>query len=379
MRCNSCGYYPSPLSTSLSLFLTSCGHLVCSKCLERQGASKSTDNTASAGVLCLVCKQPCKTVKLGPDAQPGPDVTFYFSDVLAQLKKIEQAIQFQNMHYQLRIEADKRERLLAEIGEAQRQEKELSEIEGKITSSQVSELLQALREKWGDYLTAEPKQGQSPFSHSRHGVSASPMDSQRLIQTPRSTVALHPSTSVPPNMYNSLTGHSYSVQGASLTTPTQTPPNHRPPPRGINTPPTSVARSIGPSSCDHRVRANLMSQAQMQHWAHQSVAGGKTPTLAASVHQMQQNQTRSAYGSAVQLQQHSLRSAQASNSQSVYSSPAVSRLSASSGGMSKLSASASCMSRLSANAGGMQSIHTRRNVAVGMQVPGSSLSQSMEF
>ena len=123
VRCNSCGYYPCSL-TRLSIFLTSCGHLVCSKCLERADATGIKPGT----VVCLQCRQPCKTVKLGPDSQPGPEVTFYFGDEVSAVKKLLQTVQFQKMHYELGTEMAKRKRLLWEIKEGERQEKELVDL-----------------------------------------------------------------------------------------------------------------------------------------------------------------------------------------------------------------------------------------------------------
>lgn len=292
MRCNSCGYYPSSLST-LTLHLTSCGHLVCSKCLEGS-ATSTTQSEPPESVECLECKQPCKTVEVGPDSEPGPDVKFYFNEETEMVKKVLQAAMFQNMHYEVRVELEKRERLLPEIGEAQRQEKELADIEEKVAASQVSSLLEAVREKFKNYLTPPQELNSQQTSHaspSQSGVQSTvlqPTTSMPLYNDSSlagQTYSAQPSMSVPLNKYSSLPGQNYPVQERSSTL---TPP-HRPPSRSFVTPPTSAPQSKGSMSCDTRVKANLLAQSQMQNWSQQQhpqqkQSTSKTPIFSRGVH-----------------------------------------------------------------------------------------------
>ena len=260
VRCNSCGYYPSSL-TRLSIFLTNCGHLVCSKCLERVPTSM---NDKPGVVECLVCKQPCKTVKLGPDSRPGPDVTFYFGNQLSAVKKVQQAVEFQRMHQDALSETVKRERMLLEIKEAERQENELSEIAKKVEASghYLSIVLQGLQdlEKTAGAGTHIP----SPYKFTKNGQgcssrhpSISPAQRSNRMENTR-----HLSTP----LTVSLSGHGHSGQRGSTSTvsnrpqilTTASPVSTRPGPRGVL------------SSGDPRVTANLMTQKQMQNWTQQS-------------------------------------------------------------------------------------------------------------
>lgn len=261
VRCNSCGYYPSSLKR-FSIFLTSCGHLVCSKCLE--GAS-ATDTPR-----CLQCRQPCKFVKLGPDSQPGPDVTFYFNDEVSAVKKLLQAAQFQKTNYELGAEMAKRARLLREIKEREsRQEKVLADL-----GETVYKLTVPLANVLGGVQNKAKRVGiQLPLSQEFN--------------------CSHPSTpSCSPARTPTAQHHQLHPNSAQLQTPTMRPRqcySFSPAPKSINqspaiqqrqqqhssinasplsTPPLMSKFATGtPGSADPRITANLMTQSRLQNWS----------------------------------------------------------------------------------------------------------------
>ena len=281
VRCNSCGYYPSSLKR-LSIFLTSCGHLACSKCLERAPA---TDKPGMVG--CLQCRQPCKTVKLGPDSQPGPDVTFYFSDEVSAVKKLLQAAQFQKMHYELGAEMAKRKRLLWEIKEGERQEKELAELGGMLEKLTIplAQVLEGVREK------AKRAGIQLPLSQDRSRPNspscspAPPRHQQQLHPPPPNNAQLQT-----PTMRPRQQGYSFSpsvvkpIQSLNRSPATIQQQHHQQQQRSsINASPLSTtqlmmskcstpASAVIPGSTDPRVTANLMTQSQLQNWSQSHTA-----------------------------------------------------------------------------------------------------------
>ena len=232
VRCNRCGYYPSSL-TRISIFLTNCGHLVCSKCLERAPTIDEPE--------CVQCRKPCKTVKLGPDSRPGPEITFYFGDQLSAVKKLQQAVEFQKMHYDLGTEMVKRERLLREITEAERRIKEMEELGQKIAEQEapLSTILQALRKK------AEMAGIQLP----------SPAQQQHSNNVPQQT-----------QMRSRRQGSSsFSASGATNST---RPLNRSSAQHGsVGSPVSTPVMSKRAMSGDPRVAANLMTQSQLQNWS----------------------------------------------------------------------------------------------------------------
>ena len=280
VRCNSCGYYPSSL-TRLSIFLTSCGHLSCSKCLERAPA---TEKPGMVG--CLQCRQPCKTVKLGPDSQPGPDVTFYFSDEVSAVKKLLQAAQFQKMHYELGAEMAKRKRLLWEIKEGERQEKELVELGGMLEKLTIplAHVLEGVREKAKRAgiqlpLSQEFNNRSRPNSPSCSPAPAAQQHQQQLHPPPNSGAQLQTPTTRP----NRQQGYSFSpgiiqpLTNRSPATIQQQHHQHQQQHSSINASPLSTtplmmskyatASAAIPGSADPRVTANLMTQSQLQNWS----------------------------------------------------------------------------------------------------------------
>ena len=290
VRCNSCGYYPSSL-TRLSIFLTSCGHLTCSKCLERAPA---TDKPEMVG--CLQCGQPCKTVKLGPDSQPGPDVTFYFSDEVSAVKKLLQAAQFQKMHYELGAEMTKRKRLLREIKEGERQEKELAELGEMLDKLTIpsANVLEGVREK------ARRAGIQLPLSQEfNRGHPNSPSYSHSPIPTAQHQ-RLHPNSAQlqTPTM-RPRQGYSFSPLAKPIQPLNQSPAVQQQQCSNItsslSTPLMSKCASAIPGSADPRVTANLMTQSQLQTWSQSQqqqqrqspgapVVGVMTPSQTAGPH-----------------------------------------------------------------------------------------------
>lgn len=299
VRCNSCGYYPSSL-TRFSVFLTSCGHLCCSKCLE------GAPDTGRPGMVgCLKCGQPCKTVKLGPDSQPGPDVTFYFSDVESTVKKFLQVAQFQKTHYEVGAKMAKKKRLLMERKEGDRRGKELAELDEMLDKLTVplAKVLEGVREKTRRAgiqlpLPQEPNHNRpNPTSCSPataqhqqqlHSISCSLAAAQHhpISCSPAPTTAaaqhqqLHPST---PQLQTRP-----RQQGCSFSPVTTKPiqPINRSPAmqqqqqlRHINASPistplmskcpttTTTTTAAMPGSVDPRVTANLMAQSQLQNWS----------------------------------------------------------------------------------------------------------------
>lgn len=278
-RCNSCGYYPSPL-TRLSIFLTSCRHLVCSQCLQR--ATKPS--MAPRGIVCLVCKQPCKMVQLGPHSRPGPGVTFLFGEPLSAIKKVQQTVMFQKMHQDVATEMAKRERLLSEIIKIHRQVKELTNLKKRIASSQIRAVLQVVQEKAISAGINPPttRNKNSPCTGQVH-ASPSPGVSRQWNHNPFIT-----------------SGRGYPAQGmrqGGSAMPTPSPSNK--PPNG-----SSIVSSVtGQSGCagDPRLRANLMSQIQMQNWAQKPLQCQQRPATGraaltsipatGAMHQMHSNPT----------------------------------------------------------------------------------------
>lgn len=278
VRCNSCGYYPSPL-TRLSIFITSCRHLVCRKCLEK--ATKPS--TVPGGIVCLVCKQPCKTVQLGPHSRPGPGVTFLFGEPLSAIKKVQQTIMFQKIHQDVATGMAKRERLLSEIKKIERQEKELTNLREKISSSQIEAVLQVVKEK---AINA--------------GINAPTIRNKNSPCTGQVHASPSPSVPYKSNHNPLISGRGYPAQGmrkggAAMPTPS---PNNGPPSRSNNI----VSSVTGQSGCagDLRLQANLVTPTQMQNWpqkqlhCQQRPAAGRAalaPIRATgAVHQMHNNQ-----------------------------------------------------------------------------------------
>lgn len=293
VRCNSCGYYPSSLKR-LSIFLTSCGHLACSKCLERAPA---TDKPGMVG--CLQCRQPCKTVKLGPDSQPGPDVTFYFSDEVSAVKKLLQAAQFQKMHYELGAEMAKRKRLLWEIKEGERQEKELAELGGMLEKLTIplAHVLEGVREKAkraGIQLPLSQADRNRPNSPSCSPSPSAPRHQQQLHPPPPRSAQLQTPTTMRPRQQ----GYSFSpsvvkpIQPLNRSPATIQQQHHQQQQQrsSINASPLSTtplmmskcatpASAVIPGSTDPRVTANLMTQSQLQNWSQSHAAQQQSVTM----------------------------------------------------------------------------------------------------
>ena len=249
IRCNSCGYYPSSL-TRLSIFLTSCGHLICSKCLERADATGIKPGT----VVCLQCRQPCKTVKLGPDSQPGPEVTFYFGDEVSAVKKLLQAVQFQKMHYELGTEMAKRKRLLWEIKEGERQEKELVDLGVMLDKlkTPLANVLEGVREKARRAGSVQPPQPQEfMMSRRSHSTDNSPLCSPAYQPIPVHSNNIRQQTPTlrtrPPYPFNAAAKQ--SNQPFNLKSPT--PQQHRSVASPLSTPlmskPGTTLPGIGPN------------------------------------------------------------------------------------------------------------------------------------
>ena len=262
VRCNSCGYYPSSL-TRLSIFLTSCGHLVCSKCLERVPA---TDKPGKVG--CLQCRQPCKTVKLGPDSQPGPDVTFYFSDEVSAVKKLLQAAQFQKMHYELGAEMAKRKRLLWELKEGERQEKELAELGEMLDKLTIplANVLEGVREKARRAGIQLPLSQEFNRSHPNSpSCSRSPAPTAQHQQLHPNSAQLQTPTMRPRQGY-SFSPAAKPIQPLNRS-PAMQQQQHSNITSPLSTPLMSKRASTIPGSADPRVTANLMTQSQLQSWS----------------------------------------------------------------------------------------------------------------
>ena len=120
MGCNSCFFQPTPHTKSF-LYLTSCGHIVCSNCctraLSRAPSGHSTPNTLPA---CLVCHKTCSLALLGKEAQLNKDIMFYFTDPVVVLKKLQQAAEFQRMNCEKQTEWQRQKIILDKITKARK-------------------------------------------------------------------------------------------------------------------------------------------------------------------------------------------------------------------------------------------------------------------
>lgn len=149
VRCNSCFFQPTP-HTKFSLYLTSCGHIVCSNCctkaLSRAPSGHSTPNTLPA---CLVCHKPCSLALLGKQAQLNKDIMFYFTDPVVVLKKLVQAAEFQRMNYAKQTEWQKQRRILTEITKARKQCESVTIVQSHFEANhhRLLQVLEALRQK----------------------------------------------------------------------------------------------------------------------------------------------------------------------------------------------------------------------------------------
>lgn len=288
VRCNSCGYYPSSL-TRLSIFLTSCGHLVCSKCLER---APTTDKPG-----CLQCRQPCKVVKLGPDSQPGPDVTFYFSDETSAIKKLLHAAQFQKMHYEQRAAMAKRKRLPWEIKEGERQEKEMIELVELLDKLTVpsANVLEGVREK-ARKAGIQPSLSQE-FNCSRPNspsCSPTPTVQQQLhpnnaqlqtpIMRPRQGYSFSPATKPIQPLNRSPAMQQRSDVASPLFIPLMskcaTQQQHNTIASPLSTPLMPRCATTMPGGADPRVTANLLTQSQLQNWSQSQQQRQQSPGVA---------------------------------------------------------------------------------------------------
>ncbi|XP_013134238.1 PREDICTED: RING finger protein 212B-like [Papilio polytes] len=83
IHCNKCFMQ---LEQRITLHLTSCGHMFCNICLEKD----ATQNT------CFICRVPCTTMKLEPDM--NTEVQDYFTDPEEIIKKSWEVLRFQKQH-----------------------------------------------------------------------------------------------------------------------------------------------------------------------------------------------------------------------------------------------------------------------------------------
>ena len=272
MRCNSCGYSPSAL-TSLSVYVTNCGHLVCSQCLAKN--APAAQSATSQQLVCLVCRQTCKAVKFhGPDSQAGPDVKAYFCDPLLALNQVVRAANFHKSFYERGFEMVKRERLSLDIREAQAQGKQLSSLREKLETSQIDVLLQGIREKTEKLLRQAQIQQVTP-----RGCPGTPNASlPNLAMAARGGVRVQlpqqqqrQGSQFPFRGTPLVNRHgSVSNQGSAVRLQTLTPSGgHSRNMTGITSPAALTTTpqqhlASGSTSVDHRVKSNLHSQMQIQ-------------------------------------------------------------------------------------------------------------------
>ena len=149
VRCNSCFFLPTP-HTKFSLYLTSCGHIVCSNCctkaLIRAPSGHSTPNTLPA---CLVCHKTCSPALLGKEAQLNKDIMFYFTDPVVVLKKLQQAAGFQRMNGEKQTEWQRQKIILDKITKARKHRENVAIVQSHFEANhhRLLQVLEAVRQK----------------------------------------------------------------------------------------------------------------------------------------------------------------------------------------------------------------------------------------
>jgi hypothetical protein len=202
------------------------------------------------------------------------------------VKKLLQAAQFQKMHYELGAEMAKRKRLLWEIKEGERQEKELADLDKLLEKLTIplANVLEGVREKakragiqlplsqeFNRSRPNSPSCSPSPAAHQHQQLRPTPNSAQ--LQTPitmRSNRQQGYSFSPAVNSIQSLNRSSATIQqhhhqqqqrsGSINASPLSTPLMQMS--SKCATPSAAI-----PGSADPRVTANLMTQSQLQTWS----------------------------------------------------------------------------------------------------------------
>ncbi|VDN55179.1 unnamed protein product [Dracunculus medinensis] len=90
LHCNNCFHLPGQKNENLPFFFTSCGHLICRKCLS---------TTASVGV-CRICQKRASIIEINRNLRA--DLQMYFrnpKDLLEQyVKNLNVVLEFQGGH-----------------------------------------------------------------------------------------------------------------------------------------------------------------------------------------------------------------------------------------------------------------------------------------
>ncbi len=202
------------------------------------------------------------------------------------MKKLLQAAQFQKMHYELGAEMAKRKRLLREIKEGERQEKELADLDKLLEKLTIplANVLEGVREKAKRTgIQLPPSQ---EFNRSRpNSPSCSPSPATHQHQQLRPITPNSAQLQTPATMRsNRQQGYSFSPAVNPL--PNRSPAtiqqhhHHQQQQRSgsINASPLSTPlmqmsskyatpSAAIPGSVDPRVTANLMTQSQLQTWS----------------------------------------------------------------------------------------------------------------
>ena len=263
--------------SKICIFLTSCGHFICNRCL-------GDSNVVTDGkTTCKSCSQSCSIVKLIPN-QLNPEVRYYFSDVVSVLKKVVQTAEFQKTHRDANFELRRRARVLENTRELDEKVKKVKEQREQLDAvlPKLSRLAEFVRQEASN-MGIDPKTASVPSTPQQESSTAQSVDTA-TGSTNQSTPLFGsdhkrraPLKRPRPSPFREYIHQELSQQDSRKTTPTDYDTAAHVPKRSVRMMPNELKHTPGIGDDSH-ASMNLMTRMQRSQKRRSLTTPITTPT-----------------------------------------------------------------------------------------------------